>query len=201
MRSLIAYGCGGLHRERLLQGMRSLRNLYGGAAMIRGCTDPVVITCRVCGIDVEERPIKIAKKEQLSPQYLAVNPLGKLPCLQVTSGLVHVRHVRTAPCGTSCLMLQNMLVGRCGTSQYPWQHALTGGQLCAARECINPALPRKHVQCCAALVPRYAYPHSMCICVEGVDTQLQKMCMPLNLMCCTTVSPAVAIWRGLERCI
>lgn len=40
------------------------------------------IFCRVCGIDVEERPIKIAKKEQLSPQYLAVNPLGKLPCLQ-----------------------------------------------------------------------------------------------------------------------
>ena len=39
--------------------------------------------CRVCGIDADERPIKIAKKEQQSPQYLAVNPLGKLPCLQV----------------------------------------------------------------------------------------------------------------------
>jgi glutathione S-transferase len=37
----------------------------------------------VCGIEVEERSVKIARKEQQSQQYLAVNPLGKLPCLQV----------------------------------------------------------------------------------------------------------------------
>lgn len=46
--------------------------------------------CRVCGIDVEERSVKIGKQEQQSPRFLAVNPLGKLPCLQVHSLLPHV---------------------------------------------------------------------------------------------------------------
>ena len=38
---------------------------------------------RAVGIDVEERTVKISKKEHMAPGYLAVNPLGKLPCLQV----------------------------------------------------------------------------------------------------------------------
>ncbi len=34
-------------------------------------------------MDIDERQILIHKKQQRSPDYLAMNPLGKIPCLKV----------------------------------------------------------------------------------------------------------------------
>mmetsp|Transcript_20988 Transcript_20988/g.63164 ORF Transcript_20988/g.63164 Transcript_20988/m.63164 type:complete len:237 (+) Transcript_20988:148-858(+) len=42
----------------------------------------ILIFCRAVGIDIEERTVKISKREQTKPEYLAISPLGKLPCLQ-----------------------------------------------------------------------------------------------------------------------
>ena len=34
-------------------------------------------------LPVEEKPVPLHKKEQRTPEYLAINPLGKVPALQV----------------------------------------------------------------------------------------------------------------------
>ncbi|EFN56669.1 hypothetical protein CHLNCDRAFT_57549 [Chlorella variabilis] len=41
-----------------------------------------LIFCRVAGIPFEEKVVTLGKKEQLRPEFLAVNPLGKVPALQ-----------------------------------------------------------------------------------------------------------------------
>ena len=40
-------------------------------------------TCRCTGLPVEERMVALGRKQQRSEEYLAMNPLGKVPCLQV----------------------------------------------------------------------------------------------------------------------
>mmetsp|Transcript_29006 Transcript_29006/g.81699 ORF Transcript_29006/g.81699 Transcript_29006/m.81699 type:complete len:233 (+) Transcript_29006:82-780(+) len=40
------------------------------------------LLCRVAGLPVTENLIRIDKKQHKSPEYLAINPFGKVPCLQ-----------------------------------------------------------------------------------------------------------------------
>lgn len=41
------------------------------------------ILCRCASLPVEERPVALRKGQQRSKEYLAMNPLGKVPCLEV----------------------------------------------------------------------------------------------------------------------
>lgn len=43
----------------------------------------VEILCRVNGLDVERKIVRIGRGEHQTPEYLAVNPLGKVPFLVV----------------------------------------------------------------------------------------------------------------------
>ena len=42
---------------------------------------------RAAGIEVEVVQVQIGKGQQRAPEYLALNPLGKVPCLQVRQGV------------------------------------------------------------------------------------------------------------------
>ena len=51
---------------------------------------------RLMGIPVEEKLVNIAKQEQRGKDYKSMNPLAKLPCLQVSRSLLSVA------CTTTC---------------------------------------------------------------------------------------------------
>lgn len=43
----------------------------------------------------------LRKQQQHSKEYLAINPLGKVPCLQVGIGMFIALHCGPHPCATS----------------------------------------------------------------------------------------------------
>ncbi|GAB4818635.1 hypothetical protein N2152v2_005681 [Parachlorella kessleri] len=54
--------------------------LYGDymSQPFRSC----LLFCRVAGIDVDVREVQIAKQQHKQPEYLKINPLGKIPALK-----------------------------------------------------------------------------------------------------------------------
>lgn len=57
------------------------------------------VHARLDGIPVEEKLVNIAKQEQTGKDYKSMNPLAKLPCLQVCTSLFSCFLVF---CTTSC---------------------------------------------------------------------------------------------------
>ena len=82
-------GCGrGARKQRRWQAARALATASCNRAWLQqhafgSLATHLRLTCRVTGLVVEEVKVNVGKKEQRSPEFLAINPLGKVPALQV----------------------------------------------------------------------------------------------------------------------
>lgn len=52
------------------------------------CSRVTMTALEQCGVDYDEHPVNLAKGEQNSPEYRAVNPRGKIPALVVDGKLI-----------------------------------------------------------------------------------------------------------------
>ena len=52
------------------------------------CSRVTMTALEQCGVDYGDHPVNLAKGEQRSPEFLAVNPRGKIPALTVDGQLI-----------------------------------------------------------------------------------------------------------------
>lgn len=105
--------------------------------------------CRCNQLPVDEMPVPLHKNQQRTPEYLAINPLGKVPALQVPASQWNLGSPRCPRSAGARLSLKARADWKALTA------ALTGRRwLLPARELRNPALPGREIQRARPLVSR-----------------------------------------------